>query len=177
MMKKKVSAVSLDSPAKQLAGFIAKFETRVGKLIRSTRLAVRRRFPTATEIVYDNYNFLPLGFSSSERPSDCVVSLAANAKGVGLCFYYGATLPDPHKILQGSGNQTRFIRIESAATLADPPVEALLKAAVKQAKTPMPTDGKGRTIIKSISAKQDHVDRFDREKQDAGSKCEPGAPN
>ena len=82
------------------------------------------------------------------------MSLAANAKGVGLCFYCGATLPDPHKILQGSGNQTRFIRIESAATLADPPVEALLKAAVKQAKTPMPTDGKGRTIIKSISAKQ-----------------------
>jgi hypothetical protein len=26
--KKKVSAVSLDSPAKQLAGFIAKFDTR-----------------------------------------------------------------------------------------------------------------------------------------------------
>src|ERR1700680_4084206 len=137
MMKKKASAVSLDSPAKQLAGFMAKFDARVGKLIRSTRLAVRRRFPTATEIVYDNYNFLALGFSSSERPSDCVVSLAANAKGVGLCFYYGATLPDPHEILQGSGNQTRFIRLESAAALANPAVEALLKAALKQAKTHM----------------------------------------
>ena len=153
-MKKKATAVSLDSPAKQLAAFMAKFDARVGKLIRSTRLAVRRRFPTATEIVYDNYNFLALGFSSSERPSDCVVSLAANAKGVGLCFYYGATLPDPNEILQGSGNQTRFIRLESAATLANPAVEALLKAALKQAKTPMPTAGKGRTIIRSISAKQ-----------------------
>jgi hypothetical protein len=153
-MKKKATAVSLDSPAKQLAAFMAKFDARVGKLIRSTRLAVRRRFPTATEIVYDNYNFLALGFSSSERPSDCVVSLAANAKGVGLCFYYGATLPDPHEILQGSGNQTRFIRLESAATLANPAVEALLKAALKQAKSPMPTAGKGRTIIRSISAKQ-----------------------
>src|SRR6202162_1640195 len=153
-MKKKVKVASLGSPAKQLAGFIAKFDTRVGKLIRSTRLAVRRRFPTATEIVYDNYNVLALGFSSSERPSDCVVSLAANAKGVGLCFYYGATLPDPHEILQGSGNRARFIRLESAAALANPAVEALLKAAVKQAKTPMPTAGKGRTISKSISAKQ-----------------------
>jgi hypothetical protein len=153
-MKKKLNAVSLESPGKQLAGFIAKFDTIVGKLIDSTRLAVRRRFPTATEIVYDNYNFLALGFSSSERPSDCVVSLAANAKGVGLCFYYGATLPDPQKILQGSGNQTRFIRLKSAATLANPVVEALLEAAVKQAKTPMPTTGKGRTIIKSVSAKQ-----------------------
>jgi Domain of unknown function (DU1801) len=152
--EKKATAVSLDSPAKQLAGFMAKFDARVGKLIRSTRLAVRRRFPTATEIVSDKYNFLALGFSSSERPSDCVVSLAANTKGVGLCLYYGATLPDPHEILQGSGNQTRFIRLESAATLANPAVEALLKAALKQAKSPMPTAGKGRSIIRSISAKQ-----------------------
>jgi hypothetical protein len=153
-MKKKANAASLESPSKQLGGFIAKFDTRVGKLIRSTRSAVWRRFPTATEIVYDNYNFLALGFCSSERPSDCVVSLAANAKGVGLCFYYGATLPDPDGILQGSGNQARFIRLESAETLAKPAVEALLKAAVKQAKTPMPSTGKGRTIIKSVSAKQ-----------------------
>jgi hypothetical protein len=154
MTKKVKATTSLKSPDKQLARFIAKFDARVARLIRSTRLAVRRRFPTATEIVYDNYNFLALGFCSTERPSDCVVSLAANAKGVGLCFYYGATLPDPHGILQGSGNQTRFIRLESAATLAKPEVEALLKAAVQQAKTPMPTGGKGRTIIKSISAKQ-----------------------
>src|ERR1035438_2379162 len=102
-MEKKVNAVSLESPAKQLADFIAKFDTRVGKLIDSTRLAVRRRFPTATEIVYDNYNCLALGFSSSGRPCDCVLSLAASAKGVRLFFYYGATLPDPKKILQGSG--------------------------------------------------------------------------
>ena len=153
-MGKKVDAASTESPARQLAGFIAKFDARVGKLIRSTRSAVRRRLPTATEIVYDNYNFLALGFCSSERPSDCVVSLAANAKGVGLCFYYGATLPDPDGILQGSGNQARFIRLESAETLAKPAVEALLKAAVRQAKNPMPTTGEGRTIIKSISAKQ-----------------------
>lgn len=153
-MKKNLQATSLKSPAKQLAGFIAKFDARVGKLIRSTRAAVRRRFPTATEIVYDNYNFLALGFSSSERPSDCVVSLTANAKGVNLFFYYGATLPDPYGILQGGGNQVRFIRLESAAMLAKPEVEALFKAAIKQVKTPMPTAGKGRTIIKSISAKQ-----------------------
>jgi len=153
-MGKKLNAASTESPARQLAGFIAKFDARVGKLIRSTRSAVRQRFLTATEIVYDNYNFLALGFCSSERPSDWVVSLAANAKGAGLCFYYGATLPDPDGILQGSGNQARFIRLESATTLAKPAVEALLKAAVRQAKNPMPTTGKGRTIIKSVSEKQ-----------------------
>jgi len=143
-----------ESPGKQLAGFIAKFDPWMAKRIRSARLAVRKRFPTAIELVYDNYNFLAIGFCTTERASDCIVSLASNAKGVGLCFYYGATLPDPHKILLGSGNQTRFIRLESAATLAKPEVEALLRAAVAQAKSPLPATGRGYTIIKSVSAKQ-----------------------
>jgi hypothetical protein len=71
-----------------------------------------------------------------------------------LSFYYGATLPDPHKLLQGSGSQNRFIRIESAATLARLEVEELIAAAVAQAKTPLPGSGRGKLIIRSISKKQ-----------------------
>jgi hypothetical protein len=153
-MGQRTKAESAGSPTKQVAGFIAKFDPKMAKLIRSTRAAVRKRFPTAIELIYDNYNFFVMGFCTTERASDCIVSLAANAKGVGLCFYWGATLPDPHKILLGNGNQTRFIRLESAAALARPAVEALLEAAVAQAKSPLPATGRGYTIIKSISAKQ-----------------------
>ena len=35
-----------------------------------------------------------------------------------------------------------------------PPVESLIRAAIAQAKTPLPATGKGHTIIKSVSAKQ-----------------------
>jgi hypothetical protein len=144
----------VQTPAGQLAGFIAKFRPEVAKVVRSTRAALRRQFPAAVELVYDNYNFFVIGFCATERPSDCIVSLAANAKGVGLSFYYGATLPDPHKILLGGGNQNRFIRLESAATLARPEVQALLEAAVRQARTPLPKTGRGYIVIKSIAAKQ-----------------------
>ena len=153
-MKTKAAPLSAASPEKQLAGFIAKFDDAMAKRVRAARQAVRKRSPTAHELVYDNYNFIVMGYCSTERPSDCIVSLAANAKGVGLCFYYGKSLPDPDGILLGSGNQTRFIRLESAATLAEPAVEALLHAAVAQAKTPLATSGRGRTIIRSIAAKQ-----------------------
>ncbi len=139
---------------RQVAGFIRKFDGKMAKAIRSARAAVRKRFPSATELVYDNYNFLVFGFCSTERASDSIVSLTADAKGLGLCFIYGAKLTDPKKILQGSGNQTRFIRLESAATLAKPEVEALLKAAIKQAKTPLRATGGGYTVVKSISKKQ-----------------------
>jgi hypothetical protein len=141
-------------PAKQVAGFIAKFDPRMTRLIGETRKAMRRRFPSAHELVYDNYNFLVFGFGGTERPSDCFVSLAANAKGVGLCFLYGAKLKDPQGILLGSGNQTRFIRLENAATLEKPEVKELLDAAMQQAKAPLPRVGKGKLIVRSIAVKQ-----------------------
>ena len=142
------------SPAKQLAGFIEKFDPKIARLVRATRRALRKRLPTAIEQVYDNYNFLAIGFCTTERTSDCITSLAVSAKGVALSFYYGATLPDPDGILLGSGNQNRYTRLESPSTIATPAVDALLRAAIAQAKTPLSTTGRGYMVIKSVSAKQ-----------------------
>jgi hypothetical protein len=142
------------TPAKQLAGFIAKFDPAVAKALRAARSALRKQFPTANELVYDNYNFLVIGYCTGERPSDCFVSLLANAKGLGLSFYWGSTLPDPHKLLLGSGSQNRFIRMESAATLARADVQELILAAVDQSRTPLATTGRGRTIIRLVAVKQ-----------------------
>jgi hypothetical protein len=139
---------------KQLKSFIDKFEPKNQALIRALRKALRKRLPTANELVWDNYNFFVIGYSSTERPSDSIVSIAAGSSGVGLPFYRGASLPDPHKILLGSGNQNRFVRMGSAEMLGRPEVEALIAAAVAQAKTPLPASGGGQLIIRSISAKQ-----------------------
>src|SRR5271155_5387449 len=128
-------------PKKSSESFIDKFDPNNQALVRSMRKALRKRLPTANELVYDNYNFFVIGYCSSERPDDCIVSIAAGANGVGLSFYHGATLPDPHKMLHGSGNQNRFIRIESAETLVRPEVEELIAAAIAQAKSPLPTSG------------------------------------
>ncbi|MBI4503482.1 MAG: DUF1801 domain-containing protein [Gemmatimonadetes bacterium] len=123
-------------------------------MIRAVRKALRRRLPTAYELAYDNYNFFVLGYGPTERPSDAIVSLAAGANGVGLCFIHGARLPDPPGLLLGSGNQTRFIRIPSATTLARPEVEALIAAAVARSRTPFRPTGRVTLIIRSVSAKQ-----------------------
>jgi hypothetical protein len=141
-------------PEQQLKKFVAKFEPSIGKLIRECRAVMRKRFPAANELVYDNYNFFVIGYCTTERPSDCVVSLAANSRGLGLSFYHGATLPDPHRLLQGSGNQNRFIRLDGVATLRKPEVLGLLDAAEAQADTPFVKAGNGKLIIRSISEKQ-----------------------
>jgi hypothetical protein len=142
------------SAEKKLASFIKKFEPKHQRLIWSVRTELRKRFPSANELAYDNYNFFVIGFGPTERPSDCIVSIAAAASGVGLCFIRGASLPDPNRILLGEGNQTRFIRLESANRLKQPEVKALLAAAAAHSKMPFPISGTGKLIVRSVSAKQ-----------------------
>ena len=142
------------TPEAEFRSFIDKFDPKDQKLIRSVRSAVRKRFPTANELVWDNYNFFVIGYSPTDRPTDSIVSIAARANGVGLCFIQGAQLPDPKRLLLGSGKQTRFIRIEAASQLAHPDVEALIAAAIGQAKVSLPSTGRGKLIIRSVGAKQ-----------------------
>jgi len=156
------------TPEKQLAGFIAKFAPDVAALIRATRRKMRARLPQAIELVYDNYNFFVIGFGPTERPSDAIFSIAAQAKGVGLCFLQGAGLPDPKRVLRGSGNVVRNVRLESAATLDRPEIRALIAAALGRAKTPMNPKGAHRLIIRSVSAKQ--------RPRRAGHPAKPGPP-
>jgi hypothetical protein len=154
-MKAVTSIESEDAEAEgRLRAFIDKFRPKDRTLIRAVREAVRKRLPTANELVWDNYNFFVIGYSPTERPSDSIVSIAARANGVGLCFIRGAALPDPKKVLLGSGSQTRFIRLESASALERPEVDALVAAAIALGEIPLPAKGRGRLIIRSVSAKQ-----------------------
>ena len=154
-MKSSTSSVAgRASAAKQVATFLARFDPKVAKVIRSCRAELHQLLPTAIELVYDNYNFFVIGYAATERASDCIVSIAAAANGVGLSFYQGASLPDPQKLLLGAGKQNRFLRLPTSEPLRSPAVLALVRAAVAQAKTPLPTKGGGYTVIKSISARQ-----------------------
>ena len=142
-------------PEKQLAVFMARFTPAVVALARGALARMRARFPNAIQMVYDNYNFLVIGFSPTERPSEAIFSLALFARGVGLCFLQaGPDLPDPEKLLRGSGKRVRNIRLENAATLDRPAVKALISAALKRARVPFDATVPGRMIIKSVSAKQ-----------------------
>ena len=151
---KRRPTVAPSSPARQLNVLLGRFDPPIRKLVREARSKLRRRLPTAIELVYANYNAVAIGFASSERMSDGIVSLAVYARGVNLYFIYGVALDDPHHLLLGSGNQGRFVRLESAAMLDRPEIDHLLTAAIAEVDTPLRLSGRGRIIIKAVSAKQ-----------------------
>jgi hypothetical protein len=142
------------SAAKRVEGFIAKFDPSVARLARSARRALRRRLPTAVELVYDNYNALAIGWGPNERTSEAFVSLAVFPRGVLFYFLRGASLRDPKGLLQGQGKRGRYLRLEQASLIADPDVESLLRAAIALGRTPLPKTGRGYTVVKSVSARQ-----------------------
>jgi hypothetical protein len=137
----------------QLAGFIARFSPAMQEQIRACRAKLRARLPDAFELVYDNYNFLVIGYGPTPRASDAIVSLAAYARGVNLCFLqHGPELPDPEAILRGDGKVARNLALGSPDDLDRPEVAALVDAALGLAESP-PFAG-GELIVKSVSAKQ-----------------------
>jgi hypothetical protein len=115
---------------------------------------MRKQLPTAVELVYDNYNALAIGFGPTERTSDAVISVAVYARGVNLYFIHGASLADPHGLLEGNGKQGRFLRLTSADQIDDPRVAALIETAVAHARVPMAPTGRGHTVVKMVAAKQ-----------------------
>ena len=140
------------TPDAQLRSLIEKFDPNDQRLIRSVRSAVRKRLPTANELVYDYGTSLVIGYSPTEAGVESVVSTAARADGVRLYLMHGPQLPDPKKLLMGTGKQVRFIPVEAASRLKHPDVEALIAAAIDQASGPLPSKGRGTLVIKSTAA-------------------------
>jgi hypothetical protein len=143
------------TPARQLASFIAKYTPSIAKEGRMALARMRKLVPGATELVYDNWNGLVVGFGPNARPSDAIVSILMMPDHVTLCFIQnGPSLPDPKKLLKGSGNVVRHLRLSSARDLDTPPIRALIAEAIKRSDVPFPRGKRRELIVRSISPKQ-----------------------
>jgi hypothetical protein len=141
--------------AQAIAGFLAKFTPAIQKQARLARRKLRALLPTATELVYDNYNALVFAFAPSERASEAILSIALYPSWVTLFFLHGKGLDDPDELLRGAGVMVRSVRLDGgAADLARAPVLALIRQAVARAKVPLPKSGRGQTVVRSIVKKQ-----------------------
>lgn len=142
------------TPDDQLEGFIAKFMPEVAEQARTVLSKMRTRLPGAIELVYDNYNALAIGFGATERTREIVFSVAVFPRWVSLFFANGPELPDPQKLLQGSGNTVRHIVLKTPEMLDLPAVMDLMDLALARADKPIDPSQERRIIIKSVSAKQ-----------------------
>jgi hypothetical protein len=153
-LKKHRALAAVATPNVRLARFIAKFLPETQALTKAVLRKMRTQFPGATEMVYDNYNALVIGFCPNDRASDVICSIGVYPRWVNLFFFEGDRLPDPDGLLQGKGNMVRRIVVQHAEDLDRPAVQALLKEAIARADPPLDPDAKRRLVIRSVSTKQ-----------------------
>jgi hypothetical protein len=137
----------------QLDGFIDRYTPEIASDGRRALAFLTARLPTASRLVYDNYNALVVAFGTSGKVADIILSIALYPRWVTLFFLRGTVLPDPLRLLEGGGSTVRSIRLQPISRIAAPEIGALIDAAVNNA-SPLPAAGNGPLIIKSISAKQ-----------------------
>src|SRR5258708_3227851 len=135
------SAVGRRSAEAQLRTLIAKFAPAHLRLIGAMRRSLRKRLPTAHEVVYEYRDWFVISYSPNERGYEGVLAIRGSADAVKLYFNQGKDLPDPEKLLQGS-SQTRWIHVEGASTLARPEVVSLIDEAIARNRVPFSRAGR-----------------------------------
>jgi hypothetical protein len=134
---------------------MARYRPEVAQIGRTALTTLRKQLPGTAEMVYDNYNALVIGFSTTERPSDAILSIGLYARWVNLYFLQDATsLPDPDGLLRGSGNVVRSVRLTSPDDIGKPAVRALIGEAVARAEPPIDPTRRRRFTIRAVSAKR-----------------------
>ena len=148
------SAAARRSAEAQLRALVAELGPAHRRLIGTLRRWLRKRLPTAHELVYEYSDCLVISYSPDERGYEGALAIRASADGVRLYFNRGKGLPDPEKMLRGAGKQTRWIDLEGASTLARPAVAHLIDEAIARNRVPFAHTGLGPVVIRSSLARQ-----------------------
>lgn len=138
----------------QLDGFLDRFLPEIAAEARACLNILRIRLPGAVQLVYDNYNALVIGFGPSERASEAIFSLVIYPKYLRVFFLQGTEVPDPRKLLEGSGNVVRSIRLAGPEDLNKPEVRELMDAAMNSADIPIDPGARGSLVIRAVAEKQ-----------------------
>lgn len=92
---------------------------------------IRELIPDAQEKVVTGYR--SINFGTGPRMKDQFLALILHANHVNLQFFHGAALPDPRRLLEGTGKKMRHIKLKDAETIqAGDVADLVLAAAGKQ---------------------------------------------
>ena len=108
--------------------FLSEYPAAVRDLGGQLRDIVRAAMPAAREELDRPGRVIGYGFGPGY--SGLVCTIIPSKKGVKLGVVYGARLPDPNGLLEGSGKQHRYVAFTEPADLEKAGLKDLLRAAV-----------------------------------------------
>ena len=113
-----------------LEQFLDQYSPAVRELAMRIRALVLIALPGAIELVDPPSKIIAYGYSS--KYTGLVCAIQPHASYVNLIFSKGATLPDPHGLLTGTGKRARHVKIEKVEDIERPGVRDLVEVAGKR---------------------------------------------
>jgi len=138
----------------ELRALIDKFAPAELRLVNAVRRSLQKRLPTANEIVYEYRDCFVISYAPGAQGYEGVLAIRGSANGVQLYFNRGKELPDPLRLLKGSGTLVRFVDVEGASTLARPDIARLVDAAIAHNRVPFARAGRGAVFLSSSTTKR-----------------------
>ncbi len=140
-----------------LSKFLQPFPEEVQQTALWLRAFVWDLYPTANELIYDNYNALAFGWSLTEKLGHtfCSVAIGRTSYNVHFGFYWGSEIADPEKKLIGEGNQYRYLLVPDVKKFPKAYIKNLIKKAYSNSLSKVKDKKQlqqGETIVKSISS-------------------------
>jgi hypothetical protein len=99
----------------------------VQRLVEDTRRWIKRTLPDVSESV--DLRARLIGYGHGPGYTGAVCTLILSKTGIKLGLFGGAVLPDPHRLLQGSGKVHRHVPLTTAPDLRQAGLDQLLLGA------------------------------------------------
>ncbi|GAB1445834.1 MAG: DUF1801 domain-containing protein [Cyclobacteriaceae bacterium] len=114
--------------SKEFEQAIQSFSNDIKGIARQTRKLIYKVLPEVVEVVWVRQKNTGFGTGPKKKTEHfCWIMPATNH--VNLGFNYGAELPDPKKLLEGTGKLFRHYKVKSVNDLSNPDLIKLLKFA------------------------------------------------
>lgn len=109
-------------------GVIAESSPEMKAIASDLRALLAEVMPNITEVPWANQKIAGYGVGP-KKMSEHFCYLAPQKAHVNLGFMYGADLPDPDGLLEGTGQAMRHIKIRSLEEVKHPAIKQLIIAA------------------------------------------------
>ena len=145
-------------PDRQLLSYLSSYDPHLSDLTLALRELVLEEAPDAIESVVFGYA-LAIGFSFTGKPlKDGFCHVVTCATHVNLGFNRGTALPDPNKILVGTGKMMRHVSIHNRGELERPYLRRYLQNAIEQVGRP-PAQDASKSTLKAAMKKSPRAKR------------------
>jgi hypothetical protein len=121
-----------DTGDEAFARFFARYPKIVGELAAALRGLIRSAIPNASETLDEPGRVV--GYAVGPGYSGLVCTIIPSKSGVKLGIVRGAELPDPQRLLEGTGKRHRYVQFHEHADLQRGGLEQLIEAARDAAK-------------------------------------------